>query len=480
MPVVLKRFAVPLIFAVAAGGAGVQARAVDRAADPPLATRSISAPDRAITPVFSARRVPVFLQAPVADRTLVAELDSVVADLPSGSCLTVVEHGRVLYAHRPADPFVPASTQKLLTALAVLDVLGPEYVFSTRVVTRFPPVDGTIDGDIWLVGDGDPLLMTAEYAERFEDPFPYTNLAWLAAEVAAAGITLVTGAIIGDESRFDRLRWVETWPERFRAGSQSQAGPLSALSVNAGFIRWDPVNTSNGFSTPALDPAAHSAAVFDDLLEEQGLAIRRPAQAGIVPIDANVELARVESPPLRDVIAQMLIGSDNTTAELLLKTLAAVDAPPGTSVGGAIAVVAALEAAGHPSDGLLVRDGSGLDPNNLVTCRLLSGLLEDSEYAPYLIEALPVVGQSGTVRQRMAETEAAGRARVKTGSLRDVLGLAGVVETVTGRTLAFAVLTNSESSGARVKALHNRVVLGLVPYPDGPSLEILGPVRRTG
>ena len=66
--------------------------------------------------------------------------------------------------------------------------------------------------------------------------------------------------------------------------------------------------------------------------------------------------------------------------------------------------------------------------------------------------------------------------RAKTGSLRDVVSLVGVMETLTGRALAFAVVTNAEGSGARVKALHNRVVLGLVPYPDGPPLELLGPL----
>ena len=65
--------------------------------------------------------------------------------------------------------------------------------------------------------------------------------------------------------------------------------------------------------------------------------------------------------------------------------------------------------------------------------------------------------------------------RGKTGSLREVVSLAGVVETTTGRTLSFAVITNDERSGARVKTLHDRVVLGLVSYPEGPPLELLGP-----
>ena len=87
-----------------------------------------------------------------------------------------------------------------------------------------------------------------------------------------------------------------------------------------------------------------------------------------------------------------------------------------------------------------------------------------------------MAGRSGTLRERLVGTAAEGRMRAKTGSLRDVVSLVGAVETLTGRTLAFAVVTNAEGSGAQVKALHDRVVLGLVPYPDGPPLELLGPL----
>ena len=164
MPGVIRRLTLPLVLALAAGGAGIQACATDRAADVPPGPVLESVHGVSATPVLSARRIPVFLQAPVADRVLVGELDDVVGELPAGSCVSVAEHGRVLYAYRQEDPLVPASAQKLLTALAALEVFGPDHVFTTRVVTRVAPVDGKIEGDIWLVGGGDPLLMTADYA----------------------------------------------------------------------------------------------------------------------------------------------------------------------------------------------------------------------------------------------------------------------------------------------------------------------------
>ena len=100
-----------------------------------------------------------------------------------------------------------------------------------------------IEGDVWLVGSGDPLLASAEYSERYEDGLPFTDVGLLANQVAETGLTTITGAVIGDESLFDTVRFVPTWPERFRPGNQTQSGPLSALSINDGFTHWDSVRT---------------------------------------------------------------------------------------------------------------------------------------------------------------------------------------------------------------------------------------------
>ena len=128
------------------------------------------------TPLFSARRVPVFLQAPIADKELKTELEKIDAQLPGLAGVNVLEDGRVIYERLSNEPVVPASTQKLLTAIALLDIFGPDHKFTTRVLSKTQPVNGLIEGDLWLIGGGDPLLMTAKYAERYKDPFPYTNI----------------------------------------------------------------------------------------------------------------------------------------------------------------------------------------------------------------------------------------------------------------------------------------------------------------
>ena len=474
---VIRRIAFPLLLVALAVGSAWQARASDQEHDRPPREPSAIPPPEVRTPLLSVRRVPVFLQEPEADRRLIVSLEASATALPGDSCVAVSESGRARYGHLADRALVPASTQKILTGAAALALLGPDHRFTTRVVARVEPVEGVIDGDIWLVGSGDPLLTTEGYSERFDDPLPYTDIDLLAGQIADAGITTITGAVIGDESRFDGLRWVETWPERFRPGNQTQAGPLSALTVNDGFTRWDPEQTAYVYNTPAEEPAAFAAAFFDDLLEARNLVIRRVAQAGVVPLDATVELATIESPPLVDIVRQMLLTSDNMTAELLVKALGAQVEAPGSTAGGLAAMRGALEELGLDLAGSASADGSGLDTGNRVSCSLLVAILDGSTDEPgsLLDTGLAVAGESGTMSNRLVGTSAEGRVAAKTGTLRDVVSLAGRVETLGGRSLTFAVLSNAQPMPEEIRSIHDQVVLTLVGYPDGPDLSLLEP-----
>ena len=472
----LKRYIIPCVFLILAGASFLQSTSLDKQTPSLLITSKSSAISEISTPLFSARRVPIFLQAPVADRQLKKDIEKIVAQLPGLSCVNVLENERVVYERLAMEPVIPASTQKLLTAVAALESFGSEYLFTTRVLSRVPPVNGVLDGDVWIVGGGDPLLMTSSYAERYEDPFPYTDIDRLAANLVASGISSIKGAVIGDESFFDDLRFVQSWPTRFRPGEQNQAGPLSSLSVNAGFTRWDQKNSSNGFSTPSDNPARDTASMLDDLLEERDVVINRPPQSGIAPLDAVIELAEIKSPPLNEIISQMLIGSDNTTAELILKGIGALFAPPGSSVAGAILMEDILSKNGYSTQSTVVVDGSGLDYGNKVTCRLLTQILDDQRYSNALRESLPVAGKSGTLKKRLLGSDAEGRVRGKTGSLNGVTSLAGVVETLADRKLSFALVTNYEGERGRIKFLHDEIIMNLLQYPKGPSLELLMPI----
>jgi D-alanyl-D-alanine carboxypeptidase/D-alanyl-D-alanine-endopeptidase (penicillin-binding protein 4) len=247
--------------------------------------------------------------------------------------------------------------------------------------------------------------------------------------------------------------------------------------VNDGFASFPPEGQERGGSGPrvaASDPAQYSAAVLTDVLEARGISVSFRAQSGPVP-SGSIELAAVESPPLSDILAQMLTSSDNTTAELITKELGLAVRGAGTTADGAEAIGQIIIDEGIDREGRVTVDGSGLDPTNRVSCRLLLNILVRSDDEGPLGAGLAVSGQTGTLADRLAAEPLAGRVQAKTGSLADVTSLAGYVETVPGEELIFAVIMNGPGAEG-LKPLEDEVVVAASTYPDGPTVEELGPV----
>jgi D-alanyl-D-alanine carboxypeptidase/D-alanyl-D-alanine-endopeptidase (penicillin-binding protein 4) len=476
MNFMIKKIAAPLILFIVSALAWLNAASLDSQSGRELEVVVSENKTSLLTPLFSARRAPAYLQAPFADQELQNELEKIVAQLPGLSCVNLLEDGRVIFERLSNEPVIPASTQKLLTATALLENFGPDHKFSTKVLSETQPVNGILKDDLWVIGGGDPLLMTSKYAERYKDPFLYTNIKDLGLRIISSGINHIDGSLIGDESLFDDMRFVDTWPERFRHTDQKQSGPISALSLNAGFTQWDPVKESNGFNTPAEKPAEYAVDVLKEILEENGITVSGNTSTGLAPETAFFEIAIIESPPMDEMISQMLLGSDNTTAEILLKGLSANVETPGTSSGGASIVTESLKLSGYDMEGVEVMDASGLDYGNSVTCALLTELLDGGSYSIDLRKSLPISGKTGTLRKRLLDTPAEGRVRGKTGSLNGVISLAGIVDTIFDRSLSFAFITNFDGEKGRVKYLHDLILLEMVKYPQGPSLALLAPI----
>jgi D-alanyl-D-alanine carboxypeptidase/D-alanyl-D-alanine-endopeptidase (penicillin-binding protein 4) len=476
MNFMIKKIAAPLILFIVSALAWLNAASLDSQSGRELEVVVSENKTSLLTPLFSARRAPAYLQAPFADQELQNELEKIVAQLPGLSCVNLLEDGRVIFERLSNEPVIPASTQKLLTATALLENFGPDHKFSTKVLSETQPVNGILKDDLWVIGGGDPLLMTSKYAERYKDPFLYTNIKDLGLRIISSGINHIDGSLIGDESLFDDMRFVDTWPERFRHTDQKQSGPISALSLNAGFTQWDPVKESNGFNTPAEKPAEYAVDVLKEILEENGITVSGNTSTGLAPETAFFEIAIIESPPMDEMISQMLLGSDNTTAEILLKGLSANVETPGTSSGGASIVTESLKLSGYDMEGVEVMDASGLDYGNSVTCALLTELLDGGSYSIDLRKSLPISGKTGTLRKRLLDTPAEGRVRGKTGSLNGVISLAGTVDTIFDRSLSFAFITNFDGEKGRVKYLHDLILLEMVKYPQGPSLALLAPI----
>lgn len=435
---------------------------VNPAGDPPAA---------AATPVLSLRRNLEPLAALAAEDALVDGLRAFVAGQPPDTCLHV-RTGDLVFDHRGDDPQSPASVQKLLTAVAALTELGADATFTTEVLASAPPADGVVHGDLFLRGGGDPLLATGEYMARERNqPQTFTDVNRIADAVVGAGVRWITGAVVGDESRYDAIRYHPLWPRRFVA--QGVVGPLSALSVNDGFAHFP---ESGGVFGPAPDPAAYAAEVLARALRDRGVVVLG-SRSGITHPDA-APVAEVESPPVSEVVEQMLTESDNNTAELLLKELGLRRSGTASSIAGAEAVAEILSAAGLDLSGVAVADGSGLATEDTVTCTVVDDVLGHEPTADVLARSLPVAGESGTLVDRFRAPEVVGRLRAKTGTLNTVTALAGVARTAGDDDARFALVVNVAST-ERVPfdaiAAQERLAQLLVTHPREPDLGGLRP-----
>ena len=227
-----------------------------------------------------------------------------------------------IFSHRPELSLVPASNLKLATAAAALLQLGPDYRLTTRVLASRLPADGELYGDLYLVGGGDPLLYTSEYLAAFlRPPSVYTQIEDLAQEVYDRGLRRVYGSIVGVATRYDDRRIAS---QLMSQESYQYVGPLSALLINDGYTNYAQRRYLGTLSRPAADPTLFTAAEFDDLLEALDMVItRRPRVAGPDEnIRGFIEIARIESAPLSELLLSLLTDSDNTTAELLVKEIA--------------------------------------------------------------------------------------------------------------------------------------------------------------
>ena len=353
---------------------------------------------------------------------------------PPGAPTAVVDDGgRRLYERTPDASLLPASNLKLLTGAAILDRLGPGTRLRTEV-RGARPAGGNVDGPLWLVGGGDPLLGTADFAASFErQPRQFTSLEALADRVVKAGVRHVSGGIVGDETRYDRERYVPTWIPSYV--SDSEIGPASALTVNDNFVAWHPRHIA------AAAPATAAAALFTALLRERG-------------VDVDGSAAEGAAPP---------------ASARLVKELDRRRGGRGSAVNGMAVVRSDLASMDLPLAGLATVDGSGLDRSDRATCRLLLSVLEHAPERAWLTRGLPVAAHDGTLARHFHGSVAAGRLRAKTGSLKGVAGLTGLAATVRDGTLAFSLLVNGLPHDELGVYLYEKVGGILVRYPDVPK-----------
>lgn len=391
------------------------------------------------------------------------------------SCAVVALDGRVVGERDRV--VLPASNQKILVAAAAVEILGEDYRYRTTVIGP-EPVGGVVNGDVALVGGGDPVLSGDWYPDSGLDRFPVfgaTSLDELAASLAAAGIVRIDGMVRGDGSRYDDEWYVDSWGGGV-AGIE--AGPYDALLANDARIRGDDQRGS--------DPNAAAAREFVRILAEQGVTVTGGSGTGSASTD-GVELAAIESATLTTIIAEMLTTSDNNTAELLVKEIGLVANGVGTRQAGLDAIASTIAGWGVDTGSMVLADGSGLSLDNRVSCGTLVAVLHHAGYESAVGQGLPIAGRTGTLADVFVDTPVEDRLRGKTGTLNNppwdqdppaVKALSGYLPVDGGGAIEYAVILNGPtiSDQREYRPAWAELVTALNSFPAVAGPARLGPV----
>jgi D-alanyl-D-alanine carboxypeptidase/D-alanyl-D-alanine-endopeptidase (penicillin-binding protein 4) len=396
------------------------------------------------------------------------------------SGIAVVDaNARPLFTRRARQPYTPASTFKVLAAISALQTFGPSYRFATDIRTLDDPADGTVRGDMWLVGSGDPTLTSDDLRAG-------------AGAVFRSGARRVEGALVADASAFAGPEVNPAWdPDDLQ---YDYAAGTSALSVDGGTVEFHVVPTTSGaparievrpsgdavqvngsiltsystslaidraatqnqfmfsgrvavgaeqsFYRPVAEMSVYAGRVERAMLAARGITVRDGVRVGVAPLGGHI-LWQHRSAPLAEIVRQMLFVSNNHFAEQLLRAVGAERGVGTEQTGGAVER-ALLARDGVPQGGLRIVDGSGLAPTDRIAPISIATFLARTAAQPIgatLISALPRVGIEGTVRHRQV-TDALGRARAKSGHIENVNALVGFVQTRSHGRVAFAFMVN--------------------------------------
>ncbi|THG31110.1 D-alanyl-D-alanine carboxypeptidase/D-alanyl-D-alanine-endopeptidase [Naasia lichenicola] len=340
--------------------------------------------------------------------------------------------GEVLFDRGGSTPSRTASVLKVLTTAAALNVLGPDYRLTTRVVRGAEP------GTVVLVGGGDVTLSrtpsgtTTAYAgaAHLDELADQVTAAWNA-DPATAGSPITT--VVLDSSYFSGDAWQPSWNRKELADGYMP--PITALMVDG-----DRDSPASNVSARSDDPVGRAGSAFAAALGGATTVI------GTAPVGAPV-LGQVSSAPVSTLVKQTLIVSDNTIAEALAR-VTAIEAGAGSSFGSLQqGITAGLAAYGLDTSALRIVDGSGLSGGNAVPPSYLTSLFVQIENRAgnlgWLYDGLPISGEAGSLsysdRFAGSSSRADGAVHAKTGWIDDGYTLAGTIDAADGTVLTFAI-----------------------------------------
>jgi D-alanyl-D-alanine carboxypeptidase/D-alanyl-D-alanine-endopeptidase (penicillin-binding protein 4) len=427
-----------------------------------------------------------------------------------GALVIDAQTGETLYQRNAEKFFVPASNMKLLTTAFALATLGRDYRFRTTAETRgVIAADGTLSGDVALVGRGDPNLSNRRFPFTDKEEFdgvPERALSEIADAIVARGVKAISGDIVGDDSYFPAAGYPSGWEIDDMVWEYGAA--ISAIVVNDNTVKLtltpgsnagDPVSADVAPATPDFlvenhvvtsiaeakadlrlsrdpgsrvvvvtgtlparhaprsltlaveDPARHAAAVLKLLLERRGVAVGGVARAvhdSVNLPDAPRILAEHTSVPIGESVKLVNKISQNLHTEMYLRAAARQTCAWKTPEELVNVPRNFYAQAGIVEGDVVQADGSGLSRHDLVTPRALAAVLQYAQTEPWFdayYASLPIAGVDGTLEDRMKNTAAVGRIHAKSGSLEHVRTRSGYAETASGQRLIFSFMGNNQA-----------------------------------
>ena len=416
-----------------------------------------------------------------------------------GVLIKSLKSDETLYALNARKLMMPASNMKIVTLAAAAEKLGWEYTYETTVRIAGRIDNGILDGDLVVVGSGDPSLMAADgSADRLFSRW--------AGQLEAAGVRSIAGRIVGDDNTFDdeTLGFGWSWddlPDDYAAGvgalqlnedavritvvpgaAAGDAAGIGVAPASSGLSVDNDVTTSAAGVPPSIvvrrlpgsprlvlrgtiplgaAPIVESVAVdnptlffvsaFRSALIANGIDVRGPAvdidDIRDAPARSDTRtIISYRSPPLSVLADRLMKASQNQYAETLLKTIG-LSAGAATAANGRAAVQSILQPWGVAPNDLIQRDGSGLSRYDYVTPEALVTILahvdRDRRLSAPFAASLPIAGRDGTLSNRMKGTAAENNARAKTGSMSNVRALSGFVTTADGERIVYSIIANN-------------------------------------
>jgi D-alanyl-D-alanine carboxypeptidase/D-alanyl-D-alanine-endopeptidase (penicillin-binding protein 4) len=405
---------------------------------------------------------------------------------------------KVLTASNAKVPFSPASTMKLVTTKAALDVLGPTFTWKTQAYANGVQTGDVLVGDLIIKGSGDPKLVTENF--------------WLfLRQIRAKGIREIRGDLLLDRSVFEETTFdpakfdgEATKPYnagadalllnydsfRFRFVPNEAAGvvnvvmdpPVAGYPVSAPKLSIEDCGDWQGKLSAALDGGSanfggsfsalcgektwyvrpyqmtntqYFAAVFRQMWSDLGGVLTGEVRNGVTPFNARL-VTEWESVTLPEVIRDINKYSNNVMARQLLLTLAAkaLNTPANTERGAQV-IRHWLESKDIDAPELVIENGSGLSRNERIAPRTMARILVaafKSPLMPEFISSMPLVGYDGTMRSRLTDQSVAGNAHIKTGRLDDVRAIAGYVLAESGKRYAVVCIINHRNAARGLEA----------------------------